>query len=302
MKIILCILMLTVYPVKAEESLKLLMSVSPTVNLISKHLNLPVSNIMLENKDGGPLLRAGESNENSLVLTGSTAFIEYSLFHLPEEDILNQLTPIAYLGEISFALVTSTKTLYSLQDIVDIAKKENRSVTLGGNGFNNICHMSTVFLTKKYNVPFEFIEYKKTPQLDADVYNKLVDVSCKFSFSIEDEARRKYYRIIANFSKNDNTGSLKDVLTFDDLPNLTSSFVLFAHNINTKTTEEIKSILNKVGESEYLKKNHIFININTDKSFITNNIIDRRISMYDIIKNSDIFSKKLKNIPSKEIR
>lgn len=295
MKIILCILLLISTSSKADP-IKFLMSVSPTVNLIVKHLNIPAIPIMMENRDGSPLIRAGIQTPNSIVFVGSTQFAEYPILSETDGDILKHLKPIAYIGKISFVLVTSSKTHNTIEDIVNIAKTEHRSIRLGGNGFNNICHFSTVFLTKKYGVEFEFIEYKKTPQLDVDIYNQLIDVSCKFSNGIEDETRRKYYNIIANFSKNDRTGSLKTVPIYEELPDLSSAYMLFG-NINTTDTELIINSIKNVKTTEWFSKNHIFLDINTNQDFIKTTIMSRRVDIYNLIKSDSYFNKKIKSIP-----
>lgn len=294
-KFILLITLLISNSVTAEP-IKLIMHDGATIAVITKHLNMPVVPIMIDMKDGSPLVRAGIATANSIIFAGSNQFVDQSLFSDPESDILNFLKPIAIISKSSIALATSSKTNNTLDDIVDIAKKERRPIKMSGTGFNNVCHFLSGYLTRKYDVEFVYIEYNKIPQLDVDLYNQLIDVSCKFGVAIEDESKRKYYNIIANFSKGDKTGSLSNVLTFEDLPDITTHYILFG-NTSEKDTKIIVDSIKNVKENDWLSKNHVFLDIDTNIDNIVSVIDNKRLTIYNLIKLDQNFNKKIKNTP-----
>ena len=282
--------------ISSADPIKLIMHDGATIAVITKHLNMPVVPMMVEIKDGNPLVRAGIATPNSMIFAGSNQFVDQAVFSDPESDILNLLKPIAIISKSSIALATSSKTNNTLDDIVNIAKKEHRSIKMSGTGFNNICHFLSGYLSRHYDVQFAYIEYNKIPQLDVDLYNQLIDVSCKFGVAIEDETKRKYYNIIANFSKNDRTGSLKDVPIFEDLPDITTHYILFG-NISEHDTDVIIQSLKDVNDNEWLSKNHVFLDINTNQDTILSIIHKKRLQTYDLIKADSTFKNKVKNIP-----
>ena len=149
------ILLLFFVNIACADQIKLIMHDGATIATISKHLNMPVVPIVVDTKDGAPLVRAGISTPNSIIFAGSNQYSDQAIFSEPGDDILNYLTPIAHISKSSFALATSSKTNNTLNDIVDIARTQHRSIKMSGTGFNNICHFMTGYLSKKYGIEFE---------------------------------------------------------------------------------------------------------------------------------------------------
>ena len=282
--------------ISSADPIKLIMHDGATISVITKHLNMPVVPIIVDAKDGNPLLRLGISTPNSLIFAGPNQFVDQALLSSPDDDILNLLTPIALISKSSITLATSSKTNNTLNDIVNNSRKNNRSIKMGGGGFNNICHFLSGYLTKEYNINFEYIEYSKSTQMDVDLYNQLIDVSCKKGIDIEDPNKRKYYNIIANFSKTDRTGSLKNVPVFDNLPDITTYYILFG-NTSEHDTKLIIDSLKKAGENDWLTNNHVFLDINTNQDTILSIIHKKRLQTYDLIKSDPTFKNKIKTIP-----
>lgn len=242
-------------------------------------------NIMVVNKPGGSTAIANsytynKEGSNNTVLTWNSSQIISPI--LNENDVtIDDLTPLGTLTLDSYLFIVKGDSKYNnLNEIVEAARKNPETITIGGTGQGTEIHILSHLINKYAETEFKYVPFDSGGETTSALLGGHIDVILSNPNEVLSQIEAGEVKALASSSQDRLSGVLEDTPTFEELGYKDIKLTSFRGYVGPPgmSEDEIvfwEDVIKQVHESEewqkdYIEKNELtaqYMNAEESKEF-----------------------------------
>lgn len=183
-----------------------------TVRLVAQKLTERTGqNFIIENRPGGGTVLAAKAAMSApadgytMLLTGNSAAINYTLLKAPPFNVLTDFTPVAMLTGFEMLLVTKADAkLDTIPKLIEYAKQNPGKLNLGAINVGSTQNLSVHLFKLVTGVDVQVVPYRTTPDLTNAIMRGDVDVGFDYLAAFKAMIENKQVKVLATSGEEPN--------------------------------------------------------------------------------------------------